>query len=208
MTPHHSIIQIKMRQEKHTARTNINLALKWLTNKFPAAFDNQVRIRPLKIGIMHDILEYTEEAKNDGISRSKLREAVVLFTRRLDYLSCLKAKENRIDLFGNTVEAVTAQEAENAANKIKKRIEKSNKHSHSITNNKPHTGVKQTTSRIKTQHTYPNMQPVSPFQQASSPKATPEIIIKRKFSSHVNGGSGIMYKLREKLDLTKEDAPV
>lgn len=100
-------------------------ALQWLQNKFPAAFDNRLQIRPLNIGIMNEILQYAEEAETAGISKSKLREAVVLYTRRLDYLACLKARELRIDLLGNSSFPVSEDEAERAALKIKIRIEKS-----------------------------------------------------------------------------------
>ena len=41
--------------------------------------------------------------------KGKLREAVVLFTRRLDYLTCLKAREMRIDLEGNIAGEVTEE---------------------------------------------------------------------------------------------------
>ena len=97
------------------------MALLWLGSKFPKVFDTSLSIQPLKIGIIEDILPYADEA---GISRSKLREAIVIFTRRLDYLACLKAREWRIDLEGNPVALVTEEEAEKAALKIKKRIEK------------------------------------------------------------------------------------
>lgn len=99
-------------------------ALLWLAVNFPEAFDNTLRIRPLKMGIMDDILLYADRASESGISKSKLREAVVLFTRRLDYLACLKLKEMRIDLQGNKVAEVSEEEAEHAAAKIKKRVEK------------------------------------------------------------------------------------
>ena len=99
-------------------------ALVWLTAKFPNAFDNTRAINPLKVGIIEDILLCADEAALVGISRSKLREAVVVFTRRIDYLTCLKAREMRIDLYGNPVSTVTVDEAEKAAIKIKKRIEK------------------------------------------------------------------------------------
>lgn len=101
-----------------------NQALEWLAVKFPEAFDNTKRIRPLKIGIMNDILQLNAEAVAVGISRSKLREAVVLFTRRLDYLTCLKAQEMRVDLNGNTISPVSTEESENAATQIKKHLEK------------------------------------------------------------------------------------
>ncbi len=100
-------------------------ALTWLVTKFPNVFDNSLRIRPLKKGIMQDIIAYADEAKKAGISKSKLREAVVLFTRRIDYLTCLKAREMRIDLEGHSSSDVTEEEAEKAASKIKKRVEKS-----------------------------------------------------------------------------------
>lgn len=120
--PRTAVINKAQKNQSKKARSD---ALLWLAANFPTAFDNSLRIRPLKAGIMDDILEYADKAAEVGISKSKLREAVVLFTRRLDYLTCLKAKEMRIDLQGNTVSVVSEEEAENAAAKIKKRVEKS-----------------------------------------------------------------------------------
>ncbi|MGQ3889309.1 ProQ/FinO family protein [Legionella sp. CNM-1927-20] len=110
--------------QKNQSKKAKSDALSWLATTFPQAFDSTVRIRPLKAGIMSDILQHADKAHSLGISRSKIREAVVLFTRRLDYLICLKAREMRIDLEGNPVSPVTEEEAERAALKIKKRIEK------------------------------------------------------------------------------------
>lgn len=119
--PRTAIINNKQKNSSKLARLQ---ALRWLAERFPQAFDNRVSIQPLKMGIMSDILAYSEEAKASGISKSKLREAVVVFTRRLDYLACLKAREMRVDLSGQAVGEVTEEEAERAAAKIKKRIEK------------------------------------------------------------------------------------
>lgn len=113
------------KNQKNQSRKLRSEALTWLAAHFPEAFDNSLCIRPLKAGIMGDILSYAEDAAAAGISKSKLREAVVLFTRRLDYLACLKLREPRIDLHGNPVVEVSAEEAEHAALKIKKRVEKS-----------------------------------------------------------------------------------
>lgn len=113
------------KDQKNQSKKARSEALIWLAAQFPASFDNASRIRPLKAGIMEDILEHADKAQEAGISKSKLREAVVLFTRRLDYLICLKSREMRIDLEGNAVSEVTEEEAEHAAGKIKKRIEKS-----------------------------------------------------------------------------------
>ncbi|KTD46043.1 ProQ [Legionella rubrilucens] len=114
---------INKSQKNHSKRAR-HEALNWLAKKFPEVFDNSQRIQPLKTGIMDDILAFAEEAAEAGLSKSKLREAVVIFTRRLDYLACLKAREMRVDLQGNPVSVVTEDEAERAAAKIKRRIEK------------------------------------------------------------------------------------
>lgn len=112
-------------KQKNASKRSRLLALHWLASTFPQAFDNSVKIRPLKIGIIDDILAFTEKTSFNEISNAKLREAVALFTRRVDYLSCLKAREMRIDLEGEPVNLVTEEEAEKAASKLKKRIEKS-----------------------------------------------------------------------------------
>lgn len=102
-------------------------ALQWLAKTFPAAFDDSESIHPLKAGIMLDILAHADKLPELSLSKSKLREAVILFTRRIDYLVCLKAREMRIDLDGNPTVLVSEEEALQAADKIKKQIEKAAK---------------------------------------------------------------------------------
>jgi ProP effector len=111
-------------QQKHECKQRRNTALNWLTERFPEAFHCQNRIRPLKIGILHDVLSFSDEAHRLGISKSKLREALVLFTRKVDYLACLKAKEMRIDLYGNPTARVTDEEAQQARAKLIARAKK------------------------------------------------------------------------------------
>jgi ProP effector len=127
-TLHPRTAAINQKQKNQSKKSRLD-ALRWLTKKFPDVFDNSENIRPLNLGIMNQILTYADEAAKDNISKSKLREAVVLFTRRLDYLACLKAKEMRIDLFGNPCELVSEEDAERAALKIRQRVEKSVKNS-------------------------------------------------------------------------------
>lgn len=114
-------------KQKNLSKKNRLDALCWLAATFSSAFNNSIQIQPLSLGIMSDILTHAEKAAEAGISKSKLREAVVLFTRRIDYLTCLKAREMRIDLYGNPTTQVTEEEAERASLKIKKRVEKSAK---------------------------------------------------------------------------------
>lgn len=115
------------RKQKISAKKARHDALVWLEKTFPAIFNTSIQIRPLKIGIMADIFAYTEQNNITTFSKSKLREAIVIFTRRMDYLTCLKAREKRVDLEGNIGDEVTEEEAERASQKIKKRVEKSAK---------------------------------------------------------------------------------
>lgn len=94
--------RINLKQKSH-AKLARQSALRWLAETFPKAFDNQIEIKPLKIGILQDLMAHAEIALNAGISKNKLRQAVVIFTRRIDYLACLKAREMRVDLFGNPI---------------------------------------------------------------------------------------------------------
>lgn len=122
--PLHPVTEFLNKTQKNQSKQLRVNALSWLAQRFPLAFDNTTRIRPLKTGIMNDLLCFAKEAEQQGISKSKLREAVVVFTRRLDYLACLKSREMRIDLDGNPTVSVSEDEALQAAQKIKKRVEK------------------------------------------------------------------------------------
>lgn len=119
--PRTAVINQKQKNLSRKARLD---ALRWLAETFPKAFDNSIRIRPLSLGIMQDILNHPAAI---GQSKSKLRQAVVLFTRRIDYLICLKSREMRINLEGEVVSQVTEEEASLAVVKIKKHVEKSAK---------------------------------------------------------------------------------
>jgi ProP effector len=99
-------------------------ALRWLATTFPKAFDDTLSIHPLKVGIMQDILVHADRAVAEGISKSKLREALIVFTRKIEYLTCLKTREMRIDLDGQPTTQVSEEEALQAIEKIKKHVEK------------------------------------------------------------------------------------
>ena len=106
-TLHPKTAVINQKQKNLSKKSKLD-ALKWLQTRFPEAFDSSVRIRPLNLGIIDDILAHADEAAVLGISKSKLREALVLFTRRVDYL-------------------ISEEDAQSAAIKIRKRIDKNAK---------------------------------------------------------------------------------
>lgn len=196
--------------QKNKSRKARSEALQWLATRFPGVFDNTLRIQPLKTGIMDDILVYADEAEAAGISRSKLREAVVLFSRRIDYLACLKAREMRVDLDGNPVAEVSETEAENAANKIKKRVEKSARNARKAMAGKvpEHYGVRPKTfvqpeSQERSLHHVersPGFGANTPF--APQAKSLSSVVVKHKSARQFDPDA--VARLKEKLGLSRK----
>ncbi|KTD62451.1 ProQ/FinO family protein [Legionella shakespearei] len=213
--PRTAVINKAQKNQSKKARSE---ALTWLAANFPAAFDNSLRIRPLKTGIMDDLLQYADKAAEAGISKSKLREAVVLFTRRLDYLTCLKAREMRIDLQGTVVSEVTEEEAEHAAVKIKKRVEKSVRNARKVLAAKPVTNSSSASSSgyaAKSSAysssasasddylpTYPPRAPAYSSQNvAATPVRTASVVVKHKTTRQYDPSA--VARLKEKLGLSR-----
>jgi len=209
--PRTAAINQKQKNQSKKARLD---ALHWLASKFPHAFDNRVRIQPLNLGIMSEILTYADDALEVGISKSKLREAVVLFTRRLDYLACLKAREMRIDLQGNPVEAVTEEDAERAAEKIKKRVEKSVKNARKLTLSSPvekekprsqkafNPSLVSSTSSLPSY--YPDRPPAYSVQNSASqtPRVAASVTVKHKQRQY---DPDAVARLKQKLGLSRRE---
>lgn len=211
--PRTAVINKTQKNKSKKARTD---ALLWLAAHFPAAFDNSLKIHPLKIGIMDDILLHADKAAEAGISKSKLREAVVLYTRRLDYLACLKLREMRIDLQGNEVGEVTAEEAEHAAAKIKKRVEKSVRNARKVLTEKgthqPASSQQSISFPVKTSQTAQPAEdhfPTYPVRSStynslntpSQPVRATAVMVKNKTTRQYD--PDVVARLKEKLGLSR-----
>ena len=200
----HPLTEKINKKQKAIAKQSRSIALRWLAQTFPQAFDDTVSIHPLKLGIMHDILAHEETNKAIGISKTKLREAVILFTRRIDYLTCLKAREMRIDLNGNPTVLVSEEEAEQASAKIKKQIEKSTKLSRLNSASLETTTAKSTTQFILNPIPYPNDTNNDPRYAMAQPatKTTP-VIVKHKATKAYDPDA--VARLKEKLGLSRSN---
>ncbi len=205
--PRTAVINKAQKNQSKKARAD---ALLWLAANFPAAFDNSLRIRPLKGGIMNDILLYADKAAEVGISKSKLREAVVLFTRRLDYLACLKAREMRVDLQGNEVAEVSAEEADHAAAKIKKRVEKSVRNARKVMAEKAPYGASQqpssyqpktATQQFASDDYFPTYPARSYSAQAPAQPTRAAVVVKHKTTRQYDPDA--VARLKEKLGLSR-----
>ena len=204
--PRTAVINKTQKNKSKKARID---ALTWLAATFPQAFDNTLCIRPLKAGIMNDILAYADKAEEVGISKSKLREAVVLFTRRIDYLTCLKTREMRVDLEGTPVAQVTEEEAERASLKIKKRIEKSARNARKNLASKAPSpyGLKPSiqpkySSSSEMMSPYPERAPAFSAQNPVAQPRSASVIVKHKTSRQFDPNA--VARLKEKLGLSRK----
>lgn len=188
ITAESSGVVMKQKNQSRYARLQ---ALRWITQRFPDAFDTENRIQALKIGILQELLQYADEAEKAGISRAKLREALVVFTRRLDYLACLKAQGPRINLKGEIVGKVSLEEAQNAAIKIKKMIEKNHKHQ------------KRTKTR-ELDFESQSHRDVFPSYQEVKPQKSVEVVIKTKTTKTLDPNA--INRLRSKLGLASSSS--
>lgn len=204
----HPRTEIINKKQKHQAKSARHEALLWLASIFPKAFDNRELIRPLKLGIMSDILAHADEAIEAGLSKSKLREAVVVFTRRIDYLTCLKAREMRIDLEGNSVSPVSEEEAAHAALKIKKRVEKCSRNARKTTKT---TSSHPTHTADKTNHSseqnntpyYPEYPPAFSAQNSNQPTTrASSVLVKHKTSRAFDPDA--VARMKERLGLSRQ----
>lgn len=115
--------QVNKQQVQDANKLRVD-ALEWLAETFPEAFNTEKRVRPLKKGILQDVLDYIEENSIETEhSRTKIREAIIMFTRRMEYLVCVKCRNDRIDLNGEFAGEVTDEEAEYSAEKIRLHVE-------------------------------------------------------------------------------------
>lgn len=91
---------------------HVNEALELLYKHFPKCFIKEGDCKPLKIGILEDLRSKIEGI--EGLSISKARAAVRLYTSRLRYHYCCKEGAKRIDLDGNEIDTISAEHAEYA----------------------------------------------------------------------------------------------
>lgn len=99
-------------QDNGTHQEHIREALELLYVHFPKAFIKDGDCKPLKIGILDDLKERI--AGIEGLSVSKVRAAVRVYTTRLRYFYSVREGVHRIDLDGNETDVVNAEHAEYA----------------------------------------------------------------------------------------------
>ncbi len=99
--------------------------IEWLAEHFPNAFFRKGKqIKPLKIGIFDDIIDFYERLDSPPVSKKSLREALSYYSASPAYLKCQKENTARIDIYGNEVDVVTAEQAKYAFQRYEERYNK------------------------------------------------------------------------------------
>jgi len=96
--------------------------ISWLIEHFPNAFfkkGNQVK--PLKIGIYDDIIEFYDRLQTPPFSKSALKDALSYYSASPFYLRCQQADAARVDIYGNEVDSVTPEQAKYALQRYQHR---------------------------------------------------------------------------------------
>lgn len=108
--------------QQNPPQNDRQIALNWLIEYFPAAFFQKGRyVKPLKLGIFEDIIDFYERLDVPPFSKKVLREAINYYSASKAYLTCQTEKSSRIDLFGNEVDTVTEEQAQYARKRFEQR---------------------------------------------------------------------------------------
>ncbi|MGL6029401.1 MAG: ProQ/FINO family protein [Legionella sp.] len=117
-----------MNQQISAAKKDKLAIIDWLIEHFPNAFfkkGNQVK--PLKIGIFDDIIDFYERLDSPSFSKKALREALSYYSASPAYLSCQKNNTARVDIYGNEVDVVTEDQAKYAYQRFQERYNQKKK---------------------------------------------------------------------------------
>jgi ProP effector len=114
-----------MNQPLSAAKKDKQLIIDWLIDHFPNAFFKKgSQIKPLKIGIFDDIIDFYERLDSPPFSKKSLREALSYYSASPAYLSCQKSGVARIDIYGNELDVVTPEQAKYAHQRYQERYVK------------------------------------------------------------------------------------
>lgn len=112
-----------MDQQLHdTVKKDKLKTIDWFIEHFPAAFFKKgTHVKPLKIGIFDDIIDFYERLEAPPFSKKSIREALNYYSASKAYLMAQKTGTARVDLFGNEVDVVTAEQAKYAYQRYQER---------------------------------------------------------------------------------------
>lgn len=113
------------KQQLITTKKDKLQIIDWLIEHFPSSFFKKGhQVKPLKIGIFDDLIDFYERLDSPPFSKKSLREALSYYSSSPAYLSCQKENSPRIDIYGNEVDVVTTEQAKYAHQRYQERYNK------------------------------------------------------------------------------------
>lgn len=120
-----------------TKKISTKEIISYLTEKFPACFSIEGKVKPLKVGIFQDLAERL--AEDETVSKTRLRQALRHYTSSWRYLKSIKKGVFRVDIDGNDVAEIDEEQASYALKTLKESQDKfSNKKPQDKTDKKPY----------------------------------------------------------------------
>lgn len=116
-----------MNEAAQKAKKDKLILIDWLVDHFPNTFFKKGhQVKPLKIGIFDDLVDFYKRLDNPPFSKKTLREALNYYSSSPAYLSCQKIDAPRLDLYGIEVDLVTAEQAHYAHQRFQERYARKN----------------------------------------------------------------------------------
>lgn len=98
------------------------IIVNWLIEHFPAAFFKKGHeVRPLQVGIFEEISAFYDRLDTPPFSKKNLREALHYYSQSPAYLKAQIEGAVRVDLYGNEIDIVNAEQANYAEKKYLER---------------------------------------------------------------------------------------
>lgn len=103
-----------MSESELAKKEKLNI-LNWLIEHFPAAFFKKANeVKPLQVGVFDEILSFYARLDTPPFSKKALREAIRYYSHSPAYLRSQVEGAARVDLYGNEIDVVTAEQAKYA----------------------------------------------------------------------------------------------
>jgi ProP effector len=101
----------------------------WLIEYFPNAFFRKANeVKPLQIGIYDELIHFFNRLESPPFSNKILKGGLSYYSASPGYLKCQKEGAARVDLYGNEIDVVTADQAKYAHQRYQLRYASTPKH--------------------------------------------------------------------------------
>ena len=106
----------KSEQTTRSRLGSVKEVIAYLASQYPDCFSAEGPAKPLKVGIFQDLAANLDA--DSPVSKTQLRQALRVYTSSWRYLQSVQLDAARVDLAGQEVAKIDAQQAEHAANTL------------------------------------------------------------------------------------------